>query len=52
MQTLSLRVEAGRVMASGSRASSAVMRFQHGRPIGDVSGRTLPMRAGSRDPAP
>jgi Transposase, Mutator family len=29
---LSLRVEAGRVVASGSRASSAVMRFQHGQP--------------------
>jgi putative transposase len=36
---LSLPVEAGRVVASGSRASSAVMRFQHGRPVGDVSGK-------------
>jgi hypothetical protein len=36
---LSLLVEAGRVVASGSRASSAVMRFQHGRPVGDVSGK-------------
>ena len=34
-QTSSLPVEAGRVVASGSRASSAVMRFQHGRPVGD-----------------
>ena len=36
---LSLRAEAGRVVASGSRASSAVMRFQPGRPSGDVSGK-------------
>jgi putative transposase len=36
---LSLLVEAGRVVASGSRASSAVMRFQLGRPIGDLSRR-------------
>ena len=36
---LSLLVEAGRVVASGSRASSAVMRFQPGRPSGDVSGK-------------
>lgn len=36
---LSLLVEAGRVVASGSCASSAVMRFQHGRPFGDVSGK-------------
>jgi hypothetical protein len=32
-------VEAGRVVASGSCASSAVMRFQHGQPFGDVSGK-------------
>jgi Transposase, Mutator family len=38
---LSLRVEAGRVVASGSRASSAVMRFQHGQPVGDVSGEDV-----------
>jgi hypothetical protein len=38
---LSLPVEAGRVVASGSCASSAVMRFQHGRPFGDVSGKDV-----------
>ena len=38
---LSVPVEAGRVVASGSRASSAVMRFQHGRPVGDVSGKDV-----------
>jgi hypothetical protein len=32
---LSLSVEAGRVVASGSSASSAVMRFQAGQPDGD-----------------
>ena len=38
---LSLLVEAGRVVASGSCASSAVMRFQLGRPFGDVSGKDV-----------
>ena len=33
-QTLSRHVEAGWVVAIGSRASSAVMRFGHGRPVG------------------
>jgi hypothetical protein len=39
--TLSLMVEAGRVVASGSCASSAVMKFQHGRRFGDVFGRDV-----------
>ena len=38
---LSLLVEAGRVVASGSCASSAVMRFQHGPAVGDVSGKDV-----------
>ena len=38
---LSLLVEAGRVVASGSRASSAVMRFQPGRPSGDAPGKGI-----------
>jgi transposase-like protein len=38
-QTMSLPVVAGRVVASGSRASSAVMRFHGGRPDGDLTGK-------------
>ena len=38
---LSLPVEAGRVVASGSCASSAVMRFQAGQPFGDVSRKDI-----------
>ncbi len=32
----SLSLEAGRELASGSRASSAEMRYQRGRPVGDL----------------
>jgi len=36
---LFLPMEAGRVVASGSCASSALMRFQHGRPFGGMHGK-------------
>jgi hypothetical protein len=40
---LSLLAEAGRVVPSGSSASSAVMRFQAGQPDGDLLGGKVPV---------